>query len=166
MRKYFYKAKTLGFLFWHLKHEMIHVLLGLVWAWFLREQWNEFNPGWIILSIFGSLLPDIEHFIYFFSYGKQDQYTVTVKNLFLNRRWRDLAVFMSNGHKHNTNLAYHNLYFVSMLLIVVFLSSFLDLRKSTILFGAMVIHYLFDIVDDLVFLGHLNSNWKRWGRAK
>ena len=37
---------------------------------------------------------------------------------------------------------------------------------SVILFGAMIIHYIFDIADDLLSLGYINSNWKRWGRDK
>lgn len=166
MRPSVARIKGLGFIFWHAKHEFFHVLLGLIWAWFLRERWGEFNVRWIGLSILGSLLPDIDHFFYFFTYGKMDAYTVQVRSLFKNKQWRALTSFIESGHKHNTNLASHNFYFMGILFLVALLSSFFSWEAGVILFGAMLIHYFFDIADDLLRLGKVNSNWKRWGRAK
>ena len=160
------KIKGLGFILWHARHMFYHVLLGLVWAWFLRERWNQFNTRWIWLSVFGSLLPDADHMLYFWSYGRKDPYTKQVKNFFAKRQWRNLTIFMETGHKHNTNLSYHNYYVVASLLVMSLLSSRLSWEIGVILFGAMVIHYLFDVVDDVIILGHINPNWKRWGKSK
>lgn len=166
MRRSVARIRGLAFLLWHLKHEMTHVLLGLLWAWFLREIWAEFNVRWITISVIGSLLPDIEHFIFFFSYGKKDPYTQGVFTLLKGRQWRNLAVFMSIGHKHNTNLRYHNYYFMSVLFALSILCLFLDWNSGVVLFGAMLTHYCFDVVDDIITLGRVNPNWKRWGRPK
>lgn len=166
MRKSLFKIKGLGFIFWHARHEFYHVLLGVAWAWFLREQWREFNPRWIWFSIFGSLLPDADHFFYFLTYGRRESYTQEIKYLLKTRQWRNLTVFMENGHKYNTNLSYHNYYFMAILLGVALLSSFYEWRVGVILFGAMLIHYLFDVGDDIIQLGAINPNWKRWGRGK
>jgi hypothetical protein len=166
MRHSIARVKGLGFLAWHARHEFYHALLGLVWAWILREWWGEFNPRWILLSVFGSLLPDADHLLYFGTYGRSSDYTSKVRHLLKTRQWRNLMVFIENGHKFNTNLSYHNYYFMAVLLGMAFLSSFWDWQAGIILFGAMLIHYIFDIVDDLIQLGAVNPNWKRWGRDK
>ncbi len=166
MRRSIAKVKGVAFLLWHLKHEMTHVLLGLVWAWFLREVWQEFNVGWITVSIVGALLPDIEHFIFFVGYGRKDPYTQGIVTHLRSREWRNLAVFMSKGHKQNTSLMYHNYYFMAFLFTLSILSLFLDWNSGVVLFGAMLTHYCFDVFDDLITLGHVNANWKRWGRGQ
>lgn len=162
--KRFARVRGLGFILWHSRHEFYHVLLGMMWSWFLREYWHEFNMRWIWLSIFGSLLPDIDHFFYFFLYGKRAPYASEVKHLLRTKQWRSLTIFMERGHKNNTALYSHNYYFMIILLCLSLLSSFIEWRVGVILFGAMVIHYIFDIGDDLMTLGHINPNWKRWGR--
>lgn len=160
------RIRGLGFMLWHARHEFYHILLGLLWAWFLRERWDEFNSRWIWLSVISSLLPDTDHLLYFFVYGRRDQYSMTVKTFLRDRQWRDLAVFMENGHKEQTNLASHNYFFMSVLLGMSLLSSLYEWRVGVIVFGAMLIHYIFDIVDDLFMLGAINDNWGRWRRRR
>jgi len=143
-----------------------HVLLGLVWAWFLRERWAEFNPKWIWTAVAGALAPDIDHIFYFFGHGKHDDYTQQIARLLRGRQWRALTVFIETGHKHNTNLSSHNLWIMGIFLLISLLSSFVDWKVGVILFGAMLGHYLFDIGDDIVTLGYMNPNWKRWGKPK
>ena len=139
-----------------------HILLGLIWAWFLREIWQEFNVRWIIVAAAGSLIPDFDHIFYFFVYGRNDIYTKQVKSFFKNRQWRILTKFLETGHKKQTRLATHNFYFILFLLIVSFLSLFYDWKAGVVLFGAMLTHYFFDIFDDIVTLGYLNANWMRF----
>lgn len=165
MRK-IYRFKSIPFFLWNARHEFYHVLLGLVWAWVLREVWNEFNPRWIGLSVFASLLPDAEHLVYFVTYGKRDNYTEELKSYIRSGQWRKLWLTLQSGHKQNTNLALHNFYFMVILLLVSLVSFFFEWQTSVILFGAMLIHYMFDIVDDILMLGYINPNWKRWGRGK
>lgn len=164
MRRSVAKLKGIGFILWHARHEFYHVLLGLMWAWFLRELWQEFNTRWIAISIIGSLLPDLDHFFYFFIYGKKDTYAKQVKSLFKNRQWRALTKFLETGHKHQTSLATHNLYFVILLFLTSIGSFFYNFRTGVVVFGAMITHYLFDMFDDFMMLGYLNINWMRWGR--
>ena len=143
-----------------------HVLLGLVWAWILRERWGEFNLGWIALAIAGSLLPDLDHLWYVWGYGKHDDYTVQIKEFLKSRQWRNLITFIERGHKQVTTLSSHSLYFMLILLGLGLASSLYSWEVGVILFGAMVIHYAFDIWDDILQLGSVNPNWKRWGRPK
>jgi hypothetical protein len=166
MGKVFIKMRGLGYVVWQTRHMFYHVLIGLVWAWFLRERWHEFNPKWIWTAAIGSVFPDIDHFQYFFTYGRNDRYTKEIFSLIKHRHWRMLFYFVATGHKLNTNLSYHNIYVVIMLIAGSIAASFFDWRFGVVLFGAMVSHYLFDMSDDLVQLGTVNPNWKRWGRQK
>ncbi len=160
------RIKGLGFILWHARHELYHVALGLVWAWFLREWWNEFNIRWIGIAVVASLLPDLDHVLYFYTYGKKETYATQLRQLLKTRQWRNLTMFLENGHKQNTNLATHNIYVIGFFLACAALSSFIEWRVGVIMFGAMVIHYIFDIFDDLLFLGKLNPNWKRFRRMR
>lgn len=166
MQKSFTGIKGLGFILWHAKHEIYHALLGIVWAWILREWWGELNWKWIALSVAGSLLPDVDHILYFFTYGREEAYTKNIFHLIKTRQWRNVTLFIKNGHKYNTGLSYHNYYVAGALLIISLLSILYDWQTGIILFGAMVIHYAFDILDDIFILGYTNSNWKRWGRER
>lgn len=166
MRRSVRRIKGLGFILWHTRHEFYHILLGLVWAWVLREWWHEFSVRWIWWSIAGSLLPDVDHILYSFLYGRKDMYAREIKSLLFSRQWRDLTTFVETGHKSNTSLATHNIFFVLLLFTLAAISSFVEWRLGVILFGAMVIHYLFDIVDDILLLGKPNPNWKRIRRIK
>ncbi|OGG08928.1 hypothetical protein A2154_04265 [Candidatus Gottesmanbacteria bacterium RBG_16_43_7] len=159
-------VKGLGFILWHSRHEFYHVLLGLVWAWFLREYWQVFNPRWIWISVIGSLLPDLDHLWFFTTYGRQASYTRQIIDFLRSRQWRNLAVFIETGHKYNTSLSWHNYYFIAIMFSLAIASSFIEWESGVVLFGAILIHYIFDILDDLVQLGTVNQNWHRWGREK
>ncbi len=165
MRRAFWRVKGLGFIAWHGRHYLYHLLIGLVWAWFLRERWNEFNTRYITFSLLGSILPDIDHILYFLYYGKRETYSKSVIGFIKTHQWRNLTLFLKNGHKYNTNLSYHNIYAVGFFIALSCISSFFEWRVGIVLFGAMILHYLFDILDDFLVLGYINSNWKRWGRG-
>jgi hypothetical protein len=159
------RIRGIGYLLWHTRHYCYHVLIGVLWAWTLRELWQEFQPQWLVLSVVASLLPDMDHIMYFLSYGKHDPYSKLVKSLFANREWRLLWYTIEKGHKYNTNLATHN-YFTILLLTGLSLTAFLYERQASVVFlGSMALHYVFDIADDLIILGSVNPNWKRWGGA-
>jgi len=166
MRRTLARVKGLGFILWQARHMAYHVMLGLLWAWYLRERWGESNPIWIFTSVVGSVLPDIDHLNYFLGYGRTDTYTQQIFGFIGRHEWRNLFHFISTGHKNNTSLMYHNIYVVILLTLLAVIASFVDWQVGVVLFGAMVSHYLFDIADDIVQLGGMNPNWKRWGRPK
>ena len=103
---------------WQSRHMAYHVMLGLLWAWFLRERWGEFNAIWIFTAVVGSILPDGEHLYYFVGYGRTDTYAKEIFLLIKNHHWRQLFHYIATGHKHNTSLAYHNIYTVGILLLI------------------------------------------------
>lgn len=166
MRNAFVPIKGIGYLFWQARHMAYHVMLGLLWAWYLRELWGVCNAIWVIIAVVGSVLPDVDHLNYFFGYGRHDTYTQQVFGYVRKHEWRELFHFLATGHKHNTSLSYHNVYVMLLLALFAGVASFVDWQVGVVLFGAMVSHYVFDIADDIVQLGCINSNWKRWGRPK
>lgn len=166
MKQSIAKLKGLGYIIWHARHMLYHLLIGLVWAWFIREMWDVFSWKITLLAIFGSFFPDVEHLVYFLISGRKDEYSKQVKAFFKAKEWRVLTSFIETGHKYNTNLSYHNVYFVVFLLILAIFCFLVDWEAWMTVLGAMVLHYLFDIADDYRTLGYLNDNWKRWGSKK
>jgi hypothetical protein len=166
MRRGFIRIKGMGYIIWHAKHEVFHVFIALTWAWILRELWKEFNVRWVITAIIGGLIPDIDQLIYYVRFRKRDPYAKLVMKFLKKRQWRVLTRFIETTHKYNTNLSFHNVYVTVLLFGVSAVSYLYDWRSGVVLFGAMVTHYLFDIIDDYFMLGYLNANWKRFGRPK
>lgn len=142
-----------------------HILIGLVYAWILRELWAELNFYYIALAVFGSLVMDVDHLVYALLYGRKDSYAKQVKNFLRHGKIRTLFSFWSKNHKKNTSLWSHNIYVAGALLGVSLFSFLKDMETGVVLFGSMFLHLLFDIFDDLLILGEMNSNWKRfWGK--
>jgi len=145
---------------------VIHVFLGLMWAWFLRELWHELNAKWIITAAIGSVLPDVDHLLYYTTYGKRELYTKVIVKLIKYHMWRLLVRFVEWGHKYNVNLLFHNFYVMAALVALTVISYLGNWRFGVILLGAMVTHFVFDAFEDLLLLGRFNPNWMRWGRGK
>jgi hypothetical protein len=160
------RLRGIAFIFWHARHMLYHLLLGLAWMWFCAKYLQIHGNHFLWFALIGSVIPDAEHFIYFFTYGKRDAYTQEIARFIRNGDWRILTVFIEKGHKYNTQLRYHNIYTILLLVIGTWVSYLFHLNGWVIFLGAMITHYCFDIVDDLSMLGHLNPNWYRWGRGK
>ncbi len=159
------KIWGIGYLFWHARHMVYHLLLGAVWMWVVQDQTAIFSPSLLFVSLLGSIFPDVEHLLFFFTYGKRDAYTAWVKTYVKHRDWRVLIRFLEKGHKYNTKLRFHNIYIVGILIGAAALFFRVHFYGGFIFTGAMLIHYCFDIMDDLATLGKLNKNWYRWGKT-
>lgn len=159
------KIRGLGFLFWNGRHMVYHLLLGAMWMWVVQDQIGIYSASLLLWSLFGSVFPDFEHLLFFFTYGKSDEYTAWVKTYIKHKDWRVLIRFLEKGHKYNTKLRYHNIYTIMLLSIMTIAFFRFQLYVGFIFTGAMTIHYLFDILDDLATLGKFNKNWYRWGKT-
>jgi hypothetical protein len=142
-------------------HMLIHALLGVAAAYFILSVFPEApKTTLVIYGVLGGLLPDIDHFIYYFFYGKNSQYAQIAKYFILKKQLRNWAKFVKTNHKQNTGLYSHN--FISLLLSVS-LFVYFGLRKDHPGFAVFAlswsIHYLFDIFEDLLFFRRLNPNW-------
>ncbi len=165
MKKTFGKIRGVGYLFWHARHMFYHFLLGAFWMWVVQELTGIYSVPLLLISLLGSVFPDVEHLLFFATYGKKDAYTTWVKSYVKHGDWRVLIRFLEKGHKYNTKLRFHNVYSIGILtgLSVLFFRA--HIYSGCMFTGAMVIHYVFDILDDLASLGRVNKNWYRWGKT-
>ncbi len=149
-----------------LKHYSGHVMVGLVWAWVLREIWQEFVPHRFLLAIIGSLIIDLDHFLQALVYGRKDWYGRGIRQFLKKGQVRNLWIFIRENHKHNTGLVTHNIYFLGFFLVLAIACFITDRNSGVVFFGAMVLHLIVDILDDIWVLGRINENWKRLKVAK
>lgn len=165
--RYVRRIKTIGIDFITCgKHIFTHILIGLVYAWFLREWWQELSIPYTVLAAFGSVMIDLDHVIYFFTYGRKEWYAQEVRKLLKQGQLRSLMYFLKTNHKYNAGLATHNIYFLAGFFLLSLVSFQFDWKSGVVIFGAIVLHLLLDILDDLWVLGYLNPNWKRLRRIK
>jgi hypothetical protein len=139
-----------------LYHEYFHLFYGLT-AFFIFNYFFHLNLMiGIIVSVIASYLPDIDHIISSFTYGRHTLYGKNVKRLFLSFKFSEAIEYIRKNHKDNKFIISHNLltplifFVISMLLVKNYLSLF---------FFVAVFHYLFDITEDYFVFGKLNSNW-------
>ena len=141
-------------------HLLIHIFLGVVCALLAHEMFPASNiRGLVTLGILGNTLPDLDHVIYFLTYGKKTEYSTMVKALISNKRLRELKKFLSQNHKYLTGLYSHTL----LSPVITSLLSINFYRKGEpyllVLFLSFSAHFIYDIIEDFLFFGRLNKNW-------
>lgn len=113
-----------------------------------------------IIAIFGSFLPDIDHLFYIFWYGRKSEYSFVSRNFLLKRHLRDFIKYVSKNHKGNTGIYSHNL---GSVLLAGFAAKYFihhpDDAYWATFFTSWFFHYIYDIIEDLLFFSKLNKNW-------
>lgn len=167
MKAKFRRARLLFFIIWNSLHEITHLIIGYIFYTIAVKTYFPDSISWFLLffCLFGSLFPDIDHLLYFFIYGKKKEYAMIVKLIFHQNGFREMYKYIKHNHKKQTYLISHNLLTVIFLGLITW-SSFVDRNIYIFTFvGAMITHFLADMVDDLIYLGGLNPNWYlRFGR--
>jgi hypothetical protein len=140
---------------------VIHALSGVTVAYFILSMFPYADRlELVIYGILGSLLPDVDHFIYYFFYGKNSQYAQIAKYFLLKKQLKNWIKFVKANHKFNTGIYSHN--FLSLFLSL-WLSWYFGLQRIHPVFAVFAlswsVHYLFDIFEDLLFFKRLNPNW-------
>lgn len=166
MRKTTARIKGVFFVTRHANHHIVHILLGMLWFFLLDRTWHNLTLYHFGLAILGSELPDFEHLYYFYIHGRHDDYSIKARLYIKNREWRTLTLFLENNHKSLTTLRLHSLIWIFVLMCGIIVSFASDQFTAVVLLGSMLSHYCFDIVDDFLFLGHLNPNWFRGIRVR
>jgi hypothetical protein len=141
-------------------HILIHVLLGITAALIVSRQFINDNLSLLlIMGFFGNTLPDLDHVIYFLTYGKDSEYSQIIKIFIKDRHFKETKNFLRDNHKYLTGLYSHTLIsaFLSVFLTWFFFNKNL-IYPGTFLFSVSI-HFLYDILEDLLFFGKLNPNW-------
>lgn len=145
----------------HRYHMLIHVSLGLLCAFIVVHTFPSANISKVIsVGILGGLIPDTDHLLYMFFYGRKSEYAKIVKTYFKNKQFRLMCSFLKNNHKNNTGIYSHN---ILSLMLSIFLAWYLGESRDRACFYAFFMswsaHYLFDMFEDLLFFKKVNPNW-------
>jgi len=116
----------------------------------------------VFWGVLGSLLPDIDHFLYFYFYGKNTEYSKIVRQYIKDKKVRDLVNYWKFNHKKSNGprLFSHNI--VTVLLVLYMFAYFVlvkDTPTSSVIALSFFMHYVFDMGEDVLFMKKLNSNW-------
>ena len=133
-------------------HMVIHLVIGVFIAIFVHRlfPFSSFSKT-LVLSLFGSWLPDIDHFIFFYIYGRNNEYSKIVRAFLRQFRLKEFASFAQNNHKELTGLYSHNLASTFIAALIFFVLA-LDVHgyKSVTFALAITMHFIYDIVEDLL----------------
>jgi hypothetical protein len=141
-------------------HVLIHILFGLMCSLIVYKKFDNENLTLLLLiGFFGNTLPDIDHVIYFLTYGKDSEYSQIIKFFIKDRHFGEVRRFLKQNHKYLTGLYSHTL--ISPLLSTFL--TFLFFQRGRVYLGtfffSISIHFLYDIFEDVLFFGKLNPNW-------
>jgi len=141
-------------------HVIIHILFGVLCALVVSKHFENENLFLLILSGFlGNTLPDVDHIIYYFTYGRDSEYSQIIKLFIKERHFREIKNFLRDNHKFLTGLYSHTL--LSPILST-FLTYFFFNRNHIYIatfFLSVTVHFFYDIFEDLLFFKKLNPNW-------
>lgn len=138
-------------------HGLFHLLFGLV-SLFLVSYLYSFSitPSLTFVAILASFFPDLDHFLFYYTYGRHTRYAQTAGQLFLKLKFREYYTYVTTNHKSNHYILSHNL--GTPILCLIFGLAALSPTWKVIWF-AFVFHFLFDILEDYLAKGKLNPNW-------
>lgn len=140
-------------------HMAIHVGLSVLVIYLFGQINIQFNYQEIILLLLMSVLPDLEHLVFFSTYGRKTAYTLAAWDVFRREGFFSVCRYLAHNHKTSTSLYLHN---IATPLLFVFLGIYLYFVDGMLLSAASFIlstHYLFDIGEDFLMMGKLNPNW-------
>jgi membrane-bound metal-dependent hydrolase YbcI (DUF457 family) len=143
---------------WHMS---IHIIFGLVVGYLFTQLDTEVNLiVALAIGVVGSLIPDLDHFLFIFVYGKDTQYARYLKDCIRRFDYKNASAFAKQNHKSNHYILSHNI--VAPILSImsgIFSTTVLDSNYWGILWFAIFTHFLFDILEDLLHHNKLNPNW-------
>jgi hypothetical protein len=141
-------------------HHPIHLLIGLTVGalYFLVNPDLELDRVLFFAGL-GAIVPDFDHFIYFFFYGRSSDYSKQVKGYMKNLKIRELIRFWKTNHKNNTGIYTHNLFTILVIYLISVTAKNSDHMYLTVFLLSCISHYVFDIVEDFIYFGKPNPNW-------
>lgn len=137
---------------------VIHVLLAMS-VGVVFNMYSQENLSFKFLLFLGLLgvLPDIEHALFFFWYGRGHSYSKDVRYMLRSRNFYSCASYCKKNHKRLTSLYLHN--GLVLLILVTLGIYYVHNHVLSASFFALASHYLFDVFEDVLINGKVNSNW-------
>lgn len=136
-------------------HGLFGVLAYLVNGKFAGAQGFQF----IFAASAFSFIPDLDHFLQNFIYRRNTDYALGFREAWHQRKLKGVIDFVMENHKDNTSTYSHNI-LVPTALIGTY--KWIDTINNP-LWGVVLLsssfHYIYDMIEDLVFFKKLNPNW-------
>jgi hypothetical protein len=148
-------------------HMLIHFLMGITLGlFFVKYEDIKFSMGFLFIMGISALIPDLEHLLFFFTYGRHSDYTRNlVKQMKEDGKIKGFYGYCTKNHKSQNSLYFHDgLLPVLFLGIGFFLLDGSKVYQAALAFS-LAFHYIYDIFEDYLMLGSLNPNWKRGSKA-
>jgi hypothetical protein len=159
MKKIFRVSKSSAAFVWHAKHVITHLIIGVGWFFLLEHFYPDLPANYFYVALIASILPDLEH-IYFLLVKKPTSgYTKEIMGLMKQGRIVELFRFVEKKHKYETFLPFHHIITPLIALIGCAIAIHIDRFGTAVFCGAFTLHYVFDIVEDVILLRKLNPNW-------
>ncbi len=146
------------------RHGTFHLLFGLIaflTGYFTQKEFFENHNILILFAVLiGSFIPDLDHLLYQFGYGRKKEYAADCRKFIKNMDFRGYLNYVKANHKHNTNIYSHNIgsLVIAFLLSMYALHTFNNIYYS-MFFLAWTFHYIYDILEDILFFKKPNKNW-------
>ena len=140
-------------------HGQMHLFFGIL-AWALSVAlFEQADLGLLIAALVGAYLPDIDHLLFMFWYGKDTDYSKGVKKTLFDKGFFECIDHVKKHHKGNTAIKSHNLIVVSLCVFLAWWGWRIQSPLLATLFLSCSGHFIYDILEDLLFFGRLNKNW-------
>lgn len=147
---------------------LIHLLFGFlstVIIYFLEPTVNLYNVS--LLIVIFSFLPDIDHLLFIFIYGRRSDYACKIKTFLKKKEFRKAINFCATNHKNNTKIYSHNFISLALTLFLFYYFFIIGHIYLSAIFLSWSMHYNFDLLEDLLFFSKVNPNWwLKFGREK
>lgn len=138
----------------------IHFFLGIVVS--LVVMVNSTESNFVIGLVVGSLasiLPDMDHFLFFYVYGRNTNYSRTMRKFIAKLDYSGFSKFAKENHKSNHFILSHNILAPIIGILLGVYSLNLELTYLSIFGFSLASHFLFDIGEDILHSGRINPNW-------
>lgn len=113
----------------------------------------------LLIGVVGAFLPDADHLVYLFFYGRKTKYAIEARTLLLKEGFGPYLEYCKKNHKNNTGIISHNM----IVPMVAFCLALLMISKNEINWSVFLLsvfgHFVFDMLEDMLFFGKLNGNW-------
>ena len=140
-------------------HMIYHLIVGFFIGWVMARYSTDLNLSIaLLISLPASWLPDLDHLLVLFCYGKDSAYGKAFHKVWSRGNALEVVKFCARNHKKNYGLYSHNLLVALATLFLGIVAIPSSPRLATFLLSVGG-HLWFDVLDDLVILGRLNPNW-------
>jgi hypothetical protein len=139
-------------------HGLIHFLFGLLAIVLVPPQVIK-DTSFVVLvavAVVGAFFPDLDHLLFYFTYGRHTHYATKARTLLLRGQWQQYLDFVLTNHKSNHFILSHNL---ATPVICYGISTISTSPLWQVFFLSCTLHFYFDIAEDFLALGRLNPNW-------